>query len=102
MKRIIIAAIVLIGLNKVALAQIAPVDVNKVVDAEKNFNKLVERRGIKGGFLAVADPEGIIFKPDAVNITEFYNNIDKQAGTLSTKPNFARIAVNGDFGFTAG
>jgi len=102
MKRIILAAIILIGLSELALAQTAPADVNTVVEAEKNFNKLVERKGIKGGFLAVADPEGIIFKPDVVKITEFYNNIDKQAGTLSSTPNFARISRNADLGFTAG
>jgi ketosteroid isomerase-like protein len=102
MKKIFLLAIVLIGINKIARAQASTGDVNTVVDAEKNFNKLVERKGIKGGFLAVADPEGIIFKPNVVNITEFYNSIDKQAGTLSTKPNFARISVNGDLGFTAG
>ena len=102
MKRTVLAIITLISLSKLTLAQTGPADVNTVIEAEKNFNKLVERKGIKGGFLAVADAEGIVFKPDAVNITDFYNNIDKQAGTLVTKPNFARIAVNGDLAFTAG
>jgi len=103
MKRILLAAIILFSISKQALAQTpGPANVNTVVEAEKAFNKLVERKGIKAGFLAVADPEGIVFKPDAVKITDFYNNIDKQAGTLSWKPNFARIAVNGDLAFTAG
>jgi hypothetical protein len=103
MKRIILAVTILISLTKIASAQTAaPADVNTVVDAEKNFNKLVERKGIKGGFLAVADPEGIVFKPNAVNITQFYSNIDSQPGTLAMKPNFARIATNGDLAFTAG
>ncbi len=103
MKKIILAAIILIGLNKVSIAQTTePVDVNKVIEAEKSFNKLVERKGIKGGFLAVADPEGIVFKPDAVNINEFYSNIDKQSGSLSWNPSFARISGNGDLAFTAG
>jgi hypothetical protein len=103
MKKIVLAAIILIGFNKISIAQPAePVDVNKVIEAEKSFNKLVERKGIKGGFLAVADPEGIVFKPDAVNIAEFYNNIDKQSGSLSWTPNFARISGNGDLAFTAG
>ena len=102
MKRIIIAAAILIGFNKMVLAQAIPVDVKNVVEAEKNFNKLVERKGIKGGFLAVADPEGIVFKPNAVTITDFYNSIEKQPGTLVTHPDFARISANGDLGFTAG
>jgi len=103
MKKVFLAVLLLIGLNKVSIAQTAaPVDVNKVIEAEKSFNKLVERKGIKGAFLAVADPEGIVFKPEAVNITQFYNNIDKQAGVLSWQPDFARISGNGDLAFTAG
>ncbi len=103
MKRILLALTILITLTKISNAQTAtPVDVNKVIEADKNFNKLIERKGIKGGFLAVADPEGIVFKPDAVNITDFYTNVDKQAGSLTWKPKFARISVNGDLAFTAG
>ena len=103
MKRVILAAIILMGLVKLTSAQTAPpADVNTVLDAEKNFNKQVERKGIKGGFLAVADPEGIVFKPNAVNITQFYSNIEGQPGSLKMKPNFARIATNGDLAFTAG
>ncbi|MDP9080050.1 MAG: hypothetical protein M3O71_21705 [Bacteroidota bacterium] len=102
MKRILLAAFILIGISKLSFAQTGPADVNKVIDAEKDFNKLVERKGIKNAFLAVADPEGIVFKPDAVNITEFYNNIDKQSGTLKWTPDFARISANGDLAFTAG
>jgi hypothetical protein len=102
MKKIIFAVIVAISFISSVSAQNSAADVNTVIDAEKNFNKLVERKGIKGGFLAVADPEGIVFKPGVVNITEFYTNIDKQAGTLTWTPNFARISVNGDLAFTAG
>jgi hypothetical protein len=103
MKKIVLFALIIIGLNKLSIAQpTQPADVSRVLDAEKDFNKLVERKGIKGGFLAVADPEGIVFKPDAVNITEFYNNIDKQSGSLTWKPDFARTSGNGDLAFTAG
>jgi len=102
MRRILLGAFIIVGLGNVASAQTGPAKVTTVIDAEKDFDKLVERKGIKGGFLAVADAEGIVFKPDAVKITDFYTNIDKQAGTLSWKPDFARIAINGDLAFTAG
>ena len=78
------------------------VQVNSVVSAEQNFNKLLEKKGIKNGFLAVADAEGIVFKPNAVKITDFYTGIDKQPGSLTSEPKFARISANGDLGFTAG
>ncbi|MDB5024977.1 MAG: hypothetical protein JWP78_2732 [Mucilaginibacter sp.] len=102
MKRLILAAILLIGSRGLGLAQTNLAAVSRVVDAEQSFNKLVERKGIKEAFLSVADPEGVVFKPEAVKITDFYNSIDKQPGTLTWKPKFARISANGDLGFTAG
>jgi hypothetical protein len=101
MKKILLAA-TLMSYSVFAIAQSAPVKVSKVVNAEEAFDKLVERKGIKDGFLAVAAPDGIVFKPDAVKIVDFYNNIDKQAGKLSWQPKFARISANGDLAFTAG
>lgn len=100
MKKLIFAAIISAGLTQIASAQ--SITVSKVVTAEEDFNKTVERKGIKAGFLSVADLEGIVFKPGEVKITEFYNNIDKQPGKLSWQPKFARISANGDLGFTAG
>jgi hypothetical protein len=102
MKKLILAATIVTGISLQALAQSTPVSVYKVVTAEKDFNRLVERKGIKEGFLSVADIEGIVFKPQAVKITDFYSSIDKQPGKLSWDPKFARISANGDLGFTAG
>jgi hypothetical protein len=59
-------------------------------------------KALKQAFLAVADPEGIVFKPNAVKISEFYATIDKQPGKLTWQPKVARISANGDLGFTAG
>lgn len=101
MKPSILAAAVLLSYQGIAFAQ-QQVSVNTVVAAEQSFNKLVERKGIKDAFLAVADPEGIVFKPEVVKITDFYNSIDKQPGALSWEPKFARISANGDLGFSAG
>jgi hypothetical protein len=101
MKRSILVATILSIYSLSAVSQ-TTVQVASIVNAEESFNKLVERRGIKDGFLSVADPEGIVFKPNAVKITEFYNGIDKQPGKLSSQPKIARISANGDLGFTAG
>ncbi len=102
MKRTFLAAALLLCCHFMAFAQKVKVDVNKVVDAEKAFDKLVERKGIKDAFLAVADPEGIVFKPRMIKIIDFYNSIEKQPGTLKWEPKFARISANGDLAFTAG
>lgn len=101
MKKVFVPATVLLFFTGMAMAQ-KPAQVQTVINAEENFNKVVARKGIKDGFLSVADPDGIVFKPDAKKMTEFYGAIDKQPGTLSWKPNFARIAAKGDLAFTAG
>ena len=102
MKRSILAAVLLISCQGIALAQKQTVEVNTVVDAERSFDKLVDRKGIKDAFLAVAHPDGIVFKPEVVKITDFYSSIDKQPGTLKWEPKFARISANGDLAFSAG
>lgn len=103
MKKILLAALSLTFISSFAFAQKPTLGVvDKVIKTEDNFDKLVERKGIKAAFLEVADPEGIVFKPTAVNIVDFYTNIDKQPGSLSWKPNFARISANGDLAFSAG
>jgi hypothetical protein len=103
MKRFTLTATLLIVYSCVALAQKTPIaKVSSVVAAEENFNKIIAKKGIKEGFLAVADPIGIVFKPDAKLITDFYSSIDKQPGVLIEHPKFARISANGDLAFTAG
>jgi len=76
--------------------------VQTVIKAEDDFSKLAARKGMKEAFLTVTDPEGIVFKPDAVKITDFYGKIDKQPGTLTWQPKYARTSANGDLAFTAG
>ena len=102
MKKLILAATIVSGFSLSAMAQQPKVEVATVVKAEEDFNKVVDKKGIKGGFLSVADFEGIVFKPQAVKISEFYSTIDKQPGKLTSIPKFARISANGDLGFTAG
>jgi hypothetical protein len=106
MKKLIVAAAILsTGFINPVLAQTTTttaVEVSKVVKAEEEFNKLVERKGIKEGFLSVADVEGVVFKPQAIKITDFYSSIEKQPGKLTWQPKLARISANGDLGFTAG
>jgi hypothetical protein len=102
MRRTILVVAAFLFFHIIAFAQKTQVDVTKVIDAEKAFNRLVERKGIKDAFLAVADPEGIVFKPRVIRITDFYSSIDKQPGTLKWEPKFARISANGDLAFSAG
>lgn len=101
MKNILITTAILAVTSATSFAQ-KTAKVETVIAAEDAFNKLVARKGIKEGFLAVTDPEGIIFKPNAVKVVDFYSSIDKQPGTLKWEPKFARISRDGDLAFTAG
>lgn len=100
MKTLIATTFLITCLSGIVLAQKA--EVKTVVEAEQAFDKTVARKGIKNGFLSVIDDEGIVFRPNAVNAKEFYSSIDKQPGTLSWEPKFARISANGDLAFSAG
>ncbi len=102
MNRAILAVAALSCYAVTAVAQQKSATVQTVVNAEDEFINTAARKGIKEAFLSVADAEGIVFKPDAVKITDFYGKIDKQPGTLTWKPKFARISANGDLAFTAG
>lgn len=101
MKKVLLAAVSFIALAGVASAQ-TPGQIKTVVKAEEDFNKTVQRKGIKEGYLSVADPEGIVFKPNEIKITDFYGAIDKLPGTLTWTPKFGRISAAGDLAFTAG
>ncbi len=101
MKNILIAATFLGTIATTSYAQ-KVAKVETVIAAEDAFNKLVARKGIKDGFVAVADVDGIVFKPNAVKIIDFYASMAKQPGTLKWEPKFARISRSGDLAFTAG
>jgi len=100
MKKALLATLIF-SYSAMALAQTAA-KVSKVTEAETNFNKVTAAKGIKDGFLAVADAEGFVFKPNPVKITNFYASMEKQPGTLKQEAKYARISANGDLAFTAG
>ena len=66
MKRALLIAAAILSYPIFSSAQKTAADVNKVVEVEKSFDRLVERKGIKDAFLEVADPEGIVFKPHVI------------------------------------
>lgn len=103
MKKLLLATVILTAINAHSFAQVVPVaQVKTVLSIQDAFMKLVAKKGIKEGFLTFADAEGIVFKPNAVKISDFYGSITKQPGTLTRDVKFARISANGDLAVTAG
>lgn len=101
MKTLCIAFVLFLCCNGIALAQ-KTAQVKEVLNAEKDYNKVLSQKGIRDGNLAVIDPEAIVFKPELVSAKTFYTNSPKAAGKLTTVPKIARISANGDMAFSAG
>jgi hypothetical protein len=97
-----ILAMAALGFCAVTAVAQKSASVQTVIRAEDEFVKTSAKKGIKEAFLSVADVEGMVFKPEPIKITEFYGKIDKQPGTLTWQPKFARISANGDLAFTSG
>ncbi|MVN21661.1 Cif family virulence factor [Mucilaginibacter arboris] len=101
MKKISIAFVAFLCFNQIASAQ-KTAQVKEVLDAEKDFNRVVAQKGIKEGTMAVVDADAIVFKPEPVTAKTFYASSPKIAGKLTAIPKIARISANGDLAFTAG
>lgn len=101
MKKLCLAFVAFIGLNGLASAQ-KITQVKEVLDAEKDFNKAIAQKGIRDGFLAVTEPDALVFKPEPVTAKTYYTGSEKIPGKLIVTPKIARISANGDMAFTAG
>lgn len=101
MKKISIAFVAFLCCTHIASAQKAA-QVKEVLEAEKDFNRLVSQKGIKDGNLAITEPDAIVFKPEQVSAKTFYTTSKKIPGKLTVTPKVARISANGDLAFTAG
>ena len=101
MKKLSLAFVAFLCLTNLASAQ-KTAQVKEVLDTEKGFNKTVAQKGIRDGFLAVIDPDAIIFKPEPVAAKTYYTNSAKIPGKFTAVPKVGRISANGDLAFTAG
>ncbi len=101
MKKTFIAFVAFLYFNGLAVAQ-KTAQVKEVLDAEKDYSKVINQKGIRDGSLAVIEPDAIVFKPEPVSAKTFYTASQKIPGKLTATPKIARISANGDLAFTAG
>jgi hypothetical protein len=79
------------------------VDVQPVVDAERQFEAVAAAEGIKYAFLKFLAPDSIIFRPAPVNGIEYWNSsTDPASLLLSRNVTYADVAANGVLGYTTG
>jgi ketosteroid isomerase-like protein len=96
--------LVLTPMNAMAQDRAADIasDIAPVVAAERAFRADVARDGVRRGFLANADDDAVIFRPNAVNAKDFLAAGEDQPGLLEWEPAFADVSLAGDLGFTTG
>jgi ketosteroid isomerase-like protein len=73
-----------------------------LIKTEKYLNELTIKKGINKAFIKMADKRGVVYRPNPVNIIEYYGKQEPAKYQLNWKPDFAMISKDGHFGFTTG
>jgi hypothetical protein len=74
-----------------------------LVEAEKAFEKSCLETGIRNGFLAHVDSNGIMFsKTGPVDAKTFWRSLPDFESVFSWSPSFAEMSLSGNWGYTTG
>lgn len=77
-------------------------EARKIYQTEKDFERAVAEKGFNEGFTEYMAPDGIIFRPNAVNAREFFKSQPKSAALLTWNPIFIDVSANGALGYSLG
>ncbi len=77
-------------------------ELKSLVEAERDFSKTSEKKGIREAFLTFLATDSILFRPNAVNGREYITNQPEDLGKLTWTPIFADVSSAGDLGYTTG
>ena len=87
---------------KTTLAQKNNHTIASLINADKNFLKLIASKGINVGFTKMADAKAVTFKPGPVSLKSYYPNYGNNSNIYSWQTATAILAKSGDFGITTG
>ncbi len=74
-----------------------------LIGAENAFEKTCFEKGIRDGFLAYVDSNGIVLtKKEPVNAKKFWSELQALDGLFSWSPSYAEMSLSGDWGYTTG
>ena len=74
-----------------------------LIKAEKDFEKSCLQNGIRDGFLAFVDSNGIEFNDKGPrNAKKFWSSLPAFDGVFSWSPSFAEMSISGSWGYTTG
>ncbi len=77
-------------------------DLKSLVEAEREFSKTSEKKGIREAFLTYLSDNAILFRPNAVNGRRYMTDQPVDRGKLTWTPIFADVSAAGDLGYTTG
>jgi ketosteroid isomerase-like protein len=77
-------------------------EVKSLVEAERDFSKTSEKKGIREAFLTYLADNAILFRPSAVNGRQYMTDQPEDRGKLTWTPLFADVSAAGDMGYTTG
>lgn len=74
-----------------------------LIKTENAFEKSCLEKGIRDGFLAYVDSNGIVLtKKGTMNAKQFWNSLPAFAGVFTWSPSYAEMSISGDWGYTTG
>ena len=74
-----------------------------LIKIEKVFEKSCLEKGIRDGFLAFVDSDGIVLtKKGTTNAKQFWNSLSAFDGIFTWSPSYAEMSNSGDWGYTTG
>lgn len=74
----------------------------QIYDTERAFEKMVAEKGIRDGFIAFLAPQGVIFRPEAVNGRESWRSRPASPAALTWNPIKIEVSSNGALGYSIG
>ena len=77
-------------------------ELKSLVEAERDFSKTSEKKGIREAFLTYLADNAILFRPKAVSGRQYMTDQPEDRGKLTWTPIFAEISAAGDLGYTTG
>ncbi len=77
-------------------------ELKALVEAERDFSKTSEKKGIREAFLTYLADNAILFRPNAVNGRQYMTDQPEDRGKLTWTPIFADVSTAGDMGYTTG
>jgi ketosteroid isomerase-like protein len=85
-----------------AASAAGPAALDSLVAAERAFARMSLDRGVRDAFLHWMAPDGVIFRPRAVNARQAWESRGPVAARLAWSPVYAEVAAAGDLGVTTG